>query len=91
MHTHTSRETQTHRFCLYLSLDSGGPDAGQVDGFVFSRVQFNHHGVSIDHLHHLEGQRKRGEQISKLNAEGEHKEPQNSILNSFKGAKTNNL
>lgn len=51
---------------MYLSLNSGGPNAGQVDGLVFSRVELNHHGISVDHLHHLEGQKKREEELSKI-------------------------
>lgn len=63
-HVHSHADTtqayrHRHSGCLYLSLNSGGADAGQVDGLVFSRVELHHHGISIDHLHDLEGQKKR--------------------------------
>lgn len=34
-------------------FQSGRPDAGEVDGLVVPRIQFHHHGVCIEHLHHL--------------------------------------
>lgn len=41
---------------MYLSFIPGGSNAGQVDGFILSRVEFDDHGVSVDHLHHLQGE-----------------------------------
>lgn len=43
----------------YLSLIPGGSDAGQVDGLVLARVELHHHGVGVDHLHHLGRRRER--------------------------------
>lgn len=68
--THAHRQTQ---ICSYLSLVSGGSDAGEVDGLVFSGVQLHHQGVSVDHLHHLEGQKKRTETVEQRLLEDEAK------------------
>lgn len=32
-----------------------------MDGLVFSRVQLHHHGVGVEHLHHLGRQERRRE------------------------------
>lgn len=37
----------------YLALNPGGSNAGQVNCFVFSRVQLHNNGICIHNLHHL--------------------------------------
>lgn len=44
-----------------------------MDGLVFSGVQLHHQGVSVDHLHHLEGQKKRTETVERRLLEDEAK------------------
>lgn len=43
----------THKHTPYLALNPGGSNAGQVNCFVFTRVQLHNNGICIHNLHHL--------------------------------------